>query len=242
MIPAADWRAGETALICIPTYNERENIELIVPAVLASVPKAHVLVIDDNSPDGTGDIADRIAAGDDRVHVLHRGGKEGLGKAYLDGFRWAVAAGYRYLFECDADFSHDPKYLPTFMEILQDADVVVGSRRIPGGGVENWGALRRLVSWGGSMYAMTILGVGVRDLTGGFNGFRTEVIEAIGLDGFETSGYGFQIEVKFRAIRAGFKVVEAPIVFPDRVRGKSKMSPAIMREAMVNVIKLRLGK
>jgi dolichol-phosphate mannosyltransferase len=237
-----NFRRGETALICIPTYNEKENIELIVPAVLDAVPKAHVLIIDDNSPDGTGAIADRLAQNDDRVHVLHRRGKEGLGKAYLDGFRYALDSGYRFVFECDADFSHDPKYLPTFMEILQDADVVVGSRRIDGGGVENWGPLRRFVSWGGSMYAMTILGVGVRDLTGGFNGFRREVLEAIGLDGFETTGYGFQIEVKFRAIRAGFKVVESPIVFPDRVRGKSKMSPAIMREAMVNVLKLRLGR
>lgn len=242
METSKDWRAGEGALICIPTYNEKENIELIVPAVLGRVPKAHVLVIDDDSPDGTGEIADRLAAADDRLHVLHRPGKEGLGKAYLDGFRWALDRGYDFVFEFDADFSHDPRYLPAFMEILQEADVVVGSRRVPGGGVQNWGPIRRFVSWGGSMYAMTVLGVGVRDLTGGFNGFRTEVLEAIGLEGFETTGYGFQIEVKFRAIKAGFKVVEAPIIFPDRVRGKSKMSPSIMGEAMINVVKLRLSR
>lgn len=237
----ADVRAGEGALICIPTYNERENIELIVPAVLESVPKANVLVIDDASPDGTGEIADRLADADPRIHVLHRTGKEGLGKAYLAGFAWALERDYTRIFECDADFSHDPKYLPGFMELLENADVVVGSRRVQGGGVENWGPVRRFVSWGGSMYAMTILGVGVRDLTGGFNGFRREVLEAIGLDGFETTGYGFQIEVKYRSIKNGFRVVESPIVFPDRVRGVSKMSPAIMREAMVNVVRLRLG-
>jgi dolichol-phosphate mannosyltransferase len=236
-----DWESGEGALICVPTYDERENIELIVPAIFGVLPKAHVLVIDDASPDGTGEIADRIARADPRVHVLHRAGKEGLGKAYLDGFRWAIDRRYEEIFECDADFSHDPKYLATFMRILQDADVVVGSRRVPGGGVVDWGPIRRLVSWGGSMYAMSILGVGVRDLTGGFNGFRRRVLETIGLDGFETTGYGFQIEVKFRAIRAGFKLVETPIVFPDRVRGKSKMSPSIMGEAAINVIRLRLG-
>ena len=174
--------------------------------------------------------------------MLHRPGKQGLGKAYLAAFDWGLSRDYDLIFECDADFSHDPRYLPAFMEILQEADVVVGSRRVPGGGVKNWGPIRRFVSWGGSTYARTILGVGVRDLTGGFNGFRRTVLEAIGLESIETNGYGFQIEMKYRAIKAGFKVVESPIIFPDRVRGNSKMSAAIMKEAMVNVVRLRLGR
>lgn len=232
--------SGEGALICIPTYNEAENLPLIVPAVLAAVPAAHVLVVDDASPDGTGRLADELAAANEQVHVLHRAGKEGLGRAYLAAFRWALARGYPYVFELDADFSHDPRYLPGFVALLEDgADVVVGSRRVRGGGVENWGALRRFISWGGSTYARTILGVPVRDLTGGFNGFRREVLERIDLDQVTSTGYCFQIELKYRALKQGFRVIERPIVFPDRVRGTSKMNGSIVGEAMLQVWKLR---
>ncbi|HWN69698.1 MAG TPA: polyprenol monophosphomannose synthase [Haliangium sp.] len=234
---------GEGALICIPTYNEAENLPLIIPAVLAAVPRAHVLVIDDASPDGTGRMADELAAASPHVHVLHRTGKEGLGRAYLAGFQWALARDYRYVFEFDADFSHDPLYLPGFVALLEkDADVIVGSRRVQGGGVENWGALRRFISWGGSMYARTILDVPVNDLTGGFNGFRREVLERIDLDQVSSTGYCFQIELKYRALKRGFRVVERPIVFPDRVRGISKMNGSIVKEAMLQVWKLRALK
>jgi dolichol-phosphate mannosyltransferase len=231
---------GEGALICIPTYNEAENLPLIIPAVLAAVPRAHVLVVDDASPDGTGRMADELAAASPHVHVLHRAGKEGLGRAYLAGFQWALAHDYRYVFEFDADFSHNPLYLPEFVALLEnEADVVVGSRRVQGGGVENWGALRRFISWGGSMYARTILGVPVHDLTGGYNGFRREVLERIDLDQVSSTGYCFQIELKYRALRRGFRVIERPIVFPDRVRGTSKMNGSIVTEAMLQVWKLR---
>lgn len=237
----ADQRArGAGAVICIPTYNEIENLPLIVPAVLAAVPEAHVLVIDDNSPDGTGAAADALAESDERIHVMHREGKKGLGKAYLAAFEWALAADYQYIFEFDADFSHKPEYLPGFLALLADeADVVVGSRRIAGGGVENWGAARRFISWGGSMYARTVLGLPIRDLTGGFNGFRRDALVAIKLDQVTSTGYSFQVELKCRACRAGLRVVESPIVFPDRTRGDSKMSGDIFLEAVKQVWKLR---
>jgi dolichol-phosphate mannosyltransferase len=233
-------RSGHGALICIPTYNEAENLPLIVPAVLSAVPGAHLLVVDDASPDGTGRLADELAAASPHVHVLHRAGKEGLGRAYLAAFRWALARDYQYVFEFDADFSHDPRYLPEFVDLLEsDADVIVGSRRVRGGGVENWGALRRFISWGGSVYARAILGVPVNDLTGGFNGFRREVLESIDLDQVTSTGYCFQIELKYRALKKGFRVLERPIVFPDRVRGVSKMNGDIVKEAMLQVWKLR---
>ena len=231
---------GAGALICIPTYNERDNLPLIVPAVLASLPDAQVLVIDDNSPDGTGDLADELAAADSRIHVLHRTGKEGLGKAYLAGFAWALERDYEFIFEFDADFSHKPEYLPEFLHLLQtEADVVVGSRRVPGGGVENWGAFRRFISWGGSVYSRTVLNVPIRDLTGGFNGFRRSALLSIGLDEVSSTGYCFQVELKYRACKADLRVVEAPIVFPDRTRGESKMSGDIFMEAVLQVWKLR---
>jgi dolichol-phosphate mannosyltransferase len=231
---------GAGSVICIPTYNERENLPLIVPAVLAVVPEAHVLIVDDNSPDGTGDLADTLANADERIHVMHREGKKGLGRAYIAAFEWALARDYRFIFEFDADFSHKPEYLPGFMCLLaEDAEVVVGSRRIPGGGVENWGAARRFISWGGSMYARTVLGVPVRDLTGGFNGFRREALETIGLDEVSSTGYSFQVELKYRACVRGLKVVESPIIFPDRTRGDSKMSGEIFLEAVKQVWKLR---
>ncbi|MBL4637292.1 MAG: polyprenol monophosphomannose synthase [Kofleriaceae bacterium] len=231
---------GAGAIICIPTFNERENLPLIVPAVLEALPEANILVVDDNSPDGTGDLADEIANQDSRVHVLHREGKKGLGKAYLAAFEWALERDYEFIFEFDADFSHKPEYLPGLLELLRtEADVVVGSRRIAGGGVENWGLSRRFISWGGSLYARTILGVSVRDLTGGFNGFRRDALEKIGLEDVSSTGYCFQVELKYRACQAGLKVVESPIIFPDRVRGVSKMSGEIVYEAVSKVWKLR---
>ncbi len=231
---------GAGALICIPTYNEAENLPRIVPAVLAEVPEAHVLVVDDSSPDGTGALADELSQDDERVHVLHRKGKEGLGKAYLAAFAWALARDYRYVFEFDADFSHNPEYLPSFVAALEEGtEVVIGSRRVRGGGVENWGLSRRFISWGGSVYARTILGVDVRDLTGGFNGFRREVLETLDLPRVSSTGYCFQIELKYRAVKRGFRVLELPIVFPDRVHGVSKMNSSIFLEAVVQVWRLR---
>ena len=231
---------GSGALVCIPTYNERENVERIAAAVLEAVPGANVLVVDDGSPDGTGEIADALSAREPRLHVLHRDSKEGLGKAYLAAFRWALSRHYRLVVEFDADFSHDPEYLPEMLRRLETADVVIGSRRVPGGGSESWTFGRRLISAAGSTYARTVLGVSVRDLTGGFNGFRREALERIDLDRVSTSGYGFQIEIKYRAVKAGLRVVEMPILFRDRRAGASKMSAAIFLEAMLGVIKLRL--
>ena len=235
---------GAATLICIPTYNEAENVTRIVPAVLEQVPRANVLVVDDNSPDGTGQLADRMAGEDSRVHVLHRKGKEGLGKAYLAAFQWALERNYQYIFEFDADFSHNPEYLPVFAGLLHadKADVLVGSRRVKGGGVENWSLHRRFISWGGSLYARIVLGLGIRDLTGGFNGFRRAVLESIELDRVTSTGYCFQIELKYRAVKRGFRVLEQAIVFPDRVLGKSKMNGAIFAEAVVQVWKLRRVK
>jgi dolichol-phosphate mannosyltransferase len=231
---------GAGALVCIPTYNEKENVERIAAAVLEAVPLANVLVVDDGSPDGTGAIADAVSAREPRVHVLHRTRKEGLGKAYLAAFSWALAHDFRFVVEFDADFSHDPAYLPEMLRRLEVADVVIGSRRVPGGGSENWTFSRRLVSAAGSAYARTVLGVRIRDLTGGFNGFRREALERLELDRIATSGYGFQIEIKYRAVKAGLRVEEFPIMFRDRRAGTSKMSMAIFAEAMINVIRLRL--
>jgi dolichol-phosphate mannosyltransferase len=235
-----DNRRGAGTLICIPTYNESENLPRIVPKVLEALPEAQVLVVDDNSPDGTGRLADELAAADPRVKVLHRTGKEGLGKAYLAAFRWALERECAYIFEFDADFSHKPEYLPPLLQALIDgADVVIGSRRVTGGGVENWSPHRRLVSWGGSFYSRMVLGIPTRDLTGGFNGFRRSVLENIGLEHVTSAGYAFQIELKYRATKCGFRVVELPIIFPDRVLGKSKMSGSIFAEALKQVWRLR---
>lgn len=233
---------GAGALICIPTYNERENLVGITRAVLEQAPGAEVLIVDDASPDGTGELADEIAAEDQRVHVLHRQGKEGLGRAYVAAFEWALERDYEFVFQFDADFSHDPKYLPRFIEELRSgADAIVGSRRVSGGGVRDWGLSRRLISWGGSTYARTVLGIPIRDLTGGFNGYRRAVLERVDIRGLDATGYMFQIELKYRAHQAGFRIVELPIVFPDRVHGESKMSTSIFGEALVGVLKLRLG-
>jgi dolichol-phosphate mannosyltransferase len=228
------------ALVCIPTYNERENVESIVRAVLRADPRVDVLVVDDASPDGTGALADALAKESPRVQVLHRAGKAGLGKAYLAAFDWALQRNYSLVLEMDADFSHDPAYLPTLLDRAStDADLVLGSRWVKGGGTRNWGIGRQLISRGGSLYARTILGVDIRDLTGGFKCFRAEVLRAIDLPSVTSSGYGFQIELTYRAIKKGFRVVEVPIVFEDRRVGQSKMSRAIVLEALAMVWKIR---
>jgi dolichol-phosphate mannosyltransferase len=229
------------AVVCVPTYNEKENLEPILQAILAAAPEVDVLVIDDNSPDGTGQLADAFAAKDERVKVLHRAGKQGLGKAYLAGFAWALERGYALVLEMDADFSHDPKYLPVMLAKAKEADLVLGSRYVPGGGTVNWGFSRKVLSRGGSFYARTILGVGVRDLTGGFKCFRREVLEGIDLGSVECSGYAFQIELTFRAVRRGFRVAEVPIVFVDRRVGHSKMSRRIVLEAIRKVWSIRFS-
>jgi dolichol-phosphate mannosyltransferase len=231
---------GPRTVVCLPTYNEAENVGPIVEAILAAAP-VDVLVIDDDSPDGTGGLADAIAAREGRVHVLHRAGKEGLGKAYLAGFAWALARGYDLVLEMDADFSHDPKYLPALLDRAREADLVLGSRNVPGGGTVNWGLGRKLISRAGSFYARTILGIAVRDLTGGFKCFRRRVLESIELGTVECSGYAFQIELTYRAIRKGFQVVEVPIVFEDRRVGHSKMSKRIVLEALRKVWSIRFS-
>ncbi len=228
------------AVICLPTYDERENLAPILQAIHAVVPEVDVLVVDDDSPDGTGRLADELASRDPRVRVLHRAAKQGLGRAYLAGFAWALERGYGLVLEMDADFSHDPRHLPALLAASRSADVVLGSRYVPGGGTENWGLLRRLVSRGGSLYARTVLQVPVRDLTGGFKCFRREVLEALDLGSVECSRYAFQIELTYRALRRGFRVVEIPIVFADRRVGRSKMSRAIVLEAMGKVWSMRL--
>ena len=231
---------GKRACVVLPTYDERENLPEIVPAILAASAMLDVLVVDDNSPDGTGAIADELARNDPRVHVLHRPRKEGLGPAYLAGFARALAGGYGRILEMDADFSHDPARLPALLGT--DADLVLGSRYVPGGSTVNWGLGRRLLSRGGSLYARAILGVPVRDLTGGFKCFRRKVLQGIDLGSVRSTGYAFQIELTYRAIRRGFSVVEVPITFVDRRVGQSKMSGAIVGEALWKVWKLRFGR
>ena len=228
------------AVVCIPTYNERENLPSIVKELLEVAP-VDVLVIDDNSPDGTGAVADLMAKEDSRIHVLHRPGKAGLGKAYLAGFQWALARHYEFIFEMDADFSHQPKYVPEFLRAIQDHDLVLGSRYVPGGGTENWSQLRKIISQGGSLYARTILGLQVRDLTGGFKCFRREVLETLDLDSVESTGYSFQIELTYRASKKGFRIKEVPIIFYERVAGNSKMSKNIVLEAVTKVWKMRFS-
>ena len=231
------------AWLVLPTYNEAENIEPIVAAVLARLAKAApdhtLLIVDDSSPDGTGVIADRLAAEHAAVEVLHRAGKEGLGRAYIAGFRRALDAGAELLLEMDADFSHDPDDVPRLIGAAAAADLVLGSRYVEGGGVEGWELHRRLLSRGGCFYARTILGVPVRDLTGGFKCFRRGLLEAIDLDDVQADGYGFQIEMTYRALKAGFRVKEIPIVFHERRAGDSKMDARIAAEAVWKVPALR---
>ena len=229
--------------VILPTYNEAENLERIIGAILEQLPqKWHVLVVDDNSPDGTGDLADRLAEAEEDVSVLHRARKEGLGPAYLAGFRIALDAGAERIIEMDADFSHDPAYLPRLIGATENADLAIGSRYVPGGGVTEWGAMRRFISRGGSTYARVALGLRIRDLTGGFKCFRRIVLETIDLDTIEARGYAFQVETTYRAIKAGFRVVEVPIVFKDRADGTSKMSKAIVAEAMWRVPAMRFRR
>jgi dolichol-phosphate mannosyltransferase len=227
--------------VCLPTYDERENLEPMLRA-LGEVLGAHdrVLVIDDNSPDGTGELADRLAGELGFVDVLHRPRKEGLGPAYLAGFRHALDAGAELVVEIDCDFSHDPADVPRLVAAAADADLALGSRYVAGGGIENWGLIRRAISAGGSIYARLVLGVPVRDLTGGFKCFRRAVLEAIPLDRVHSRGYAFQIELTYRALRKGFRVQEVPIRFADRVVGGSKMSRGIVLEAIWRVPLLRL--
>ena len=226
------------AVVCLPTYNERENLERMLDALADK--GVSVLVIDDNSPDGTGELADRLAAGHSHVEVLHRLRKEGLGPAYLAGFRRALAEGAELVLEMDADFSHDPADVPRLVAAASDADLVLGSRYVEGGAVGNWGHIRRFVSSGGSWYARVLLGVEVRDMTCGFRCYRRAVLETLDLDAIASQGYVFQIESTYRTLRAGFRVVEVPITFVDREHGGSKMSRSIVLEAIWKVPLLRL--
>ena len=223
------------SLVIIPTYNERDNIESIVARTLAASDRLDVLVVDDNSPDGTGRIADTLAAASTRVHVLHRATKDGLGAAYLAGFRWGLDAGFERLVEMDADGSHHPEDLPRLLDLLEENDVALGSRWVPGGAVENWPLRRRLLSRGGNFYTRVALGIAVRDATGGFRAFRSRALERVDLRTVESQGYCFQVDLLWRALEQGLTVVETPITFTERVYGESKMSGSIVRESLTKV-------
>jgi dolichol-phosphate mannosyltransferase len=230
----------EKALVIVPTYNERDNITRIVPAILEQDASLEVLVVDDGSPDGTGTVVEGMAAADARIHVLHRAGKLGLGTAYIAGFKWALARDYALVFEMDADFSHSPERLPDFLRAIQDADLVLGSRYLNGQvNVVNWPMSRLFLSYSANIYARGVTGLNVFDATGGFKCFRRVVLESIDLDDVRSNGYAFQIEMTFRAWKKGFRVVEIPIVFVDRTQGASKMSKRIVREAVWMVWRLR---
>jgi dolichol-phosphate mannosyltransferase len=231
-----------TALVIIPTYNEAENIKAIVTRVREAVPEAHVLVADDNSPDGTGKLADELAAEDDHVQVMHRKGKEGLGAAYLAGFRWGLEHGYGVLIEMDADGSHQPEELPRLLTALKGADLVLGSRWVPGGRVVNWPKSREFISRGGSMYSRIALDLPLRDITGGYRAFRRETLEGLGLEEVSSQGYCFQVDLARRAIKAGYHVVEVPITFVERGLGDSKMSRDILVEALWRVTTWGVGE
>lgn len=224
---------GATTLVIIPTYNESENVERIVDRLRTAVPAVHVLVADDNSPDGTGRLADALAAADEHVHVLHRLGKEGLGAAYLAGFAWGLDHGFDVLVEMDADGSHQPEQLTRLLDALSGADMVKGSRYVPGGEVVNWPKSREFLSRGGSVWTRLMLGLQLRDTTGGFNAFRSATLRGIGLDNIASAGYCFQVDLTWRAVKAGYRVVEVPITFVEREFGDSKMSQRIVAEALV---------
>lgn len=231
---------AERALVIIPTYNEASNLPNLIPQVLAQDERIDILIVDDGSPDGTGEIADRFADEDPRVHAIHREQKSGLGTAYVAGFKWALERDYAYVFEMDADFSHDPKHLPEFLRAIEDTDLVIGSRYLGGRvTVVNWPFSRLLLSYGANVYARIVTGVKLADATGGFKCFRRRVLEAINLDAVKSNGYAFQIEMSCRASRRGFRMKEIPIVFVDRTDGTSKMSGAIVREAVWMVWRLR---
>jgi len=231
---------AERALVIVPTYNESRNLPRIVPEILAQDPRLAVLVVDDNSPDGTGGLAEDMAARNPRIHVFHRAAKEGLGRAYLAGFRWALERPFAYVFEMDADFSHDPKFLPRFLDAIEHADLVIGSRYKTGVNVINWPMSRLLLSYFANVYARIVTGMPLSDATGGFKCFRRRVLEAVDLDRVRSNGYAFQIEMSFRAWKKGMRLAEIPIVFVDRVEGQSKMNKRIVREAVWMVWWLRL--
>jgi dolichol-phosphate mannosyltransferase len=220
-------------LVIIPTYNESENIERIVARTRTAVPEAHILIADDNSPDGTGKVADALAEADDRVHVMHRIGKEGLGAAYLAGFEWGLSHGYEVLVEMDADGSHQPEQLPRLLDALADADLVLGSRWVRGGSVVNWPKSREVLSKGGNLWTRIALGIPLKDATGGYRAFRRSTLLGLGLDNVASAGYCFQVDLAWRALKAGFRVVEVPITFVERVHGDSKMSQRIVIEALL---------
>ena len=230
-------------LVIIPTYNEAENLPVLLPALFDAAPEVSVLVVDDGSPDGTEGVANRLAAQfPGKISVMTRARKSGLASAYLAGFAWGMSRGFDHFLEMDADYSHDPKYVPELLKQAADHDVVIGSRNIPGGAVEGWGFLRNFISKGGSMYSRLILGCPIRDLTGGFNLWSKTALKAIGLDKIISRGYSFQVEMKYRAFRKGLRIKEIPILFVDRQRGKSKMSRRIFVEALLNIWKLRFMK
>ncbi len=229
-------------LIIIPTYNELENLRPILNEIFSFAPLTDVLIVDDNSPDGTGKLADEISAENPQVHVLHRSGKLGLGTAYIAGFKYAIEHGYDAAFEMDADFSHDPRYLPDFLKAIEDADLVIGSRYIPGGSTPNWSFTRRMISGCGNIFARFMLGIPVHDCTAGYRCYRREVLQSIDLDTIQSQGYAFQVELAYRVMRQGFKIVETPIVFMDRRVGKSKMSRAIVIEAFTYVLRTKFCK
>lgn len=234
----------EKLLIIIPTYNEAENIYTFLEKIYTECNGINfsVLVVDDNSPDGTANIVKQWMQKHENCYLLLREKKQGLGKAYIAGFKWGLENGFDYLLQIDADFSHNPNYIPIFMQKIKDYDFIIGSRYVKGGGIEGWGLIRKIISKGGSTYARFFLTFKIKDFTGGFNLWRKEVLESIELDSLYSSGYSFQIEMKYKALRKGFKFLEYPIIFVDRTNGKSKMSKSIVIEAMINVLKLRLKK
>jgi dolichol-phosphate mannosyltransferase len=229
-------------LIIIPTYNEYDNLRPLLDAISSSAPSCDILIVDDNSPDGTGRLADEIHEQDPRIHVLHRAGKLGLGTAYVAGFKYSIEQKYDAAFEMDADFSHDPKYLPDFLKAIENSDLVIGSRYIPGGSTPNWSFSRRCISGFGNIFARTMLGIPVQDCTAGFRCYRREVLESIDVDTLQSQGYAFQVELAYRVMKQGFKITEIPITFMDRRVGTSKMSQKIVFEAFTFVVRARLGK
>ncbi len=228
-------------LVILPTYNEKENIEKLVKQILAEDLGFDVLVVDDNSPDGTGQLVEELRKKVPQLFILHRQKKQGLGKAYVAGFKWALAKDYGYIFEMDADFSHQPKYLKNFLAAIKENDLVLGSRYIKGGGIQGWSLWRKIISRSGSFYAKSVLSLSINDLTGGFKCYQRKVLETIDLDRINSNGYMFQIEMTYKTIKKGFKVKEIPIVFIDREQGKSKFNKKIVLEAMINCWKLKFG-
>jgi len=228
-------------LIIIPTYNELENLQPLIAEIFSYVSQTDILIVDDNSPDGTGKLADELSAENPRIHVMHRAGKLGLGTAYIAGFKYAIEHQYDAAFEMDADFSHDPRYLPNFLAAIEDADLVIGSRYIKDGGTPNWSLLRRFISGGGNIYARVLLGLPIHDCTAGYRCYRRKVLEAIDLDTVQSQGYAFQIELVYRVWKHNFKIVETPIIFQDRRVGKSKMSRKIFLEGFSFVFRTRFG-